>query len=54
MVLLAELTMLMEDRGLPYSSVMNVKQMKNTLYTYDPGEWGKDSSSRKQIVGSTL
>ena len=34
----AELTKLMEDRGLPYSSGMTVEQMKNALYTYDPGE----------------
>ena len=34
----AELTKLMEDQGLPYSSGMTVEQMKNALYTYDPGE----------------
>ena len=34
----AELTKLMEDRGLPYSSGMTLKQMKNALYTYNPDE----------------
>ena len=38
MVLFAELTKLMEDRGLTYSLGMTVKQMQNDLYTYDRSE----------------
>ena len=34
----AELSKLMEDRGLPHSSGMTTEQLKNALYDYHPGE----------------